>query len=121
MKKEECAIDSILISIKKLLGIGDEYDCFDSDIIVYINSALATLAQLGVGPKEGFYINDISTMWADLLDNDSRMNIVKTYVFLKVKLAFDPPSNSATMEAITRQISELEWRINAVAEETTHD
>ena len=109
-------MDSILTSIKKLLGVSDEYKHFDTDIIIYINSAFSTLTQLGVGPEEGFSITDASTTWSDYLYGDSRLEFVKTYVYLKVRLSFDPPSSSAAIEAINRQISELEWRINTVIE-----
>lgn len=112
------SIDSILLSIKKLLGIAEEYDWFDTDIILHINSALATLTQLGVGPTNGFYIEDLSSTWDNYLHGDPRLNLVKTYVYLKVKIGFDPPSNSATIEAINRQIGELEWRIIFVMETT---
>lgn len=105
-------MDSILTSIKKLLGITEAYEHFDSDIIVHINSAFSVLSQLGVGPDEGFHIEDESTDWSDFLQDNYRLGFVKTYIYLKVKLMFDPPLSSAAIEAINRQISELEWRIN---------
>lgn len=105
-------MDSILTSIKKLLGITEEYEHFDADIVMHINSAFSVLAQLGVGPKDGFRIEDSSTDWSEFLCDDYRLEFVKTYVYLKVKLGFDPPLSSAAIEAINRQISELEWRIN---------
>lgn len=104
-----------------MLGIAEEYDWFDTDIILHINSALATLAQLGVGPTEGYSIEDISNTWSDYLHNEPRLNLVKTYMYLKVKLGFDPPTNSATIEAINRQINELEWRINSMTESIYND
>ena len=97
-------MDSILTSIKKLLGIAEEYEHFDPDIVMYINSAFSVLTQLGVGPEEGFRIEDAS------------LEFVKTFIYLKVRLAFDPPLSSAVMEAINRQISELEWRINVTVD-----
>ena len=109
-------MDSILTSIKKLLGITEEYDHFDKDIVMHINSAFSVLTQLGVGPKEGFSIKDASTTWSELLNDDLRLESVKTYVYYKVKLGFDPPQSSAAIESINRQISELEWRINVMAE-----
>lgn len=105
--------DSILTTVKKLLGISDEYEHFDLDIIMHINSALSVLSQLGVGSKDGFVIDDASQTWADFLHDDPRLNFVKSYVYLKVKLVFDPPLSSAVLDAMNRQISELEWRINA--------
>lgn len=109
-------MESILISIKKLLGIVEEYDHFDQDIIMHTNSALSTLTQLGVGPKNGFAIKDCYATWSQFLGDDSRLEFVKTYVYMRVRLAFDPPSSSAMIDAINRQISELEWRINVTAE-----
>lgn len=109
-------MDSILTSIKKLLGITEEYDHFDKDIVMHINSAFSVLTQLGVGPKEGFSIKDASTTWSELLNDDLRLESVKTYVYYKVKLGFDPPQSSSAIESINRQISELEWRINVMAE-----
>lgn len=105
-------MDSILTSIKKLLGIAEEYEHFDPDIIMHINSAFSVLTQLGVGPAEGFRIEDESTEWSEFLKDDLRLELVKTYIHLKVKLVFDPPSSSAVIESINRQITELEWRIN---------
>lgn len=109
-------MDSILTSIKKLLGIAEEYEHFDPDIVMHINSAFSVLTQLGVGPEEGFHIEDASTVWSEFLYDDPRLEFVKTYVQLKVKLGFDPPLSSAAIEAINRQISELEWRINVAVE-----
>lgn len=109
-------MDSILTSIKKLLGITEEYEYFDTDIVMYINSAFSVLTQLGVGPKNGFRIEDESSDWSEFLNDDPRLELVKTYVYLKVKLAFDPPLSSAVIEAINRQISELEWRINVAVD-----
>lgn len=109
-------MDSILTSIKKLLGITEDYDFFDSDIVIHINSAFSVLTRLGVGPEEGFRINDANTIWSDFLHDDFRLELVKDYVYLKVKLIFDPPLNSAAIEAIKHQINELEWRINDTAE-----
>ncbi len=108
--------ESILLSIKKLLGINDEYDVFDSDIILHINTTFATLRQLGVGPSTGFYVQDASTTWADILGDDPRLNLIKSYVYFRVRTSFDPPTSSAAMDAISRQISELEWRINSITD-----
>lgn len=109
--------DSILTSVKKLLGITEECTDFDTDIIIHINSALMILTQLGVGPIEGFSIQDKTVLWNDFLKEDiQKLEAVKTYVYLKVRLIFDPPSNSSVIEAMNRTISELEWRLNVAAE-----
>lgn len=110
-------MESILTSIKKLLGIAEEYTHFDNDIIMHINSVFMTLTQLGVGPSEGFYIEDDSTEWTEFIEDPAKLQAVKTYVYLKVKLVFDPGSvGSSTLAAYERQIQELEWRMNLVAE-----
>ena len=105
-------MDSILTSIKKLLGITEEYENFDQDIIMHINSAFMILNQLGVGPKSGLSINDKSSTWDEFIPESSNLEAVKTYVHLKVKLMFDPPLSSTVIEAIKSQINELEWRLN---------
>lgn len=108
--------ESILTSIKKLLGITEEYTHFDSDIIMHINSVLAILTQLGVGSADGFTISDDSSTWKDFMGEDKKFEFVKSYVHLKVKLLFDPPLSSAVMESMNRMISELEWRILVAAD-----
>lgn len=108
-------MDSILTSIKKMLGIIEEDESFDIDIIIHINTAFSTLTQLGVGPKEGFAIRDKTTLWTDFVD-DIRLENVRSYIYLKVRQVFDPPTNSAVLDAISRQISELEWRMNVTAD-----
>lgn len=110
-------MDSILTSIKKLLGIAEEYEHFDPDIIMHINSVFMTLTQLGVGPSEGFFINDEETIWTDFIPDIAKLQAVKTYMYLKVRLLFDPSSlGSATLASYERQIQELEWRLNVAAE-----
>lgn len=111
-------MDSILISIKKLLGIEEEYTQFDQDIIMHINAVLATLTQLGVGPASGYSISDSSAVWSDFLGTATNLNAVRTYVYLKVRLAFDPPASSAVIDSINHLASEFEWRINVTAEST---
>ena len=103
-------MDSILTTIKKLLGINEEYTTFDNDLIVHINSVISILSQIGVGPSDGFSISDESSTWNELV-SDKRLESVKSYVYLKVKLLFDPPQSSVVMESYNRAISELEWRI----------
>lgn len=102
--------ESILTSIKKLLGIPKDYEQFDTDIIMHINSVFSILTQLGVGPESGFSISDDSAVWSDFID-DSKIEFVKSYVHLRVRLLFDPPLGSAVIEVMNRMISELEWRI----------
>lgn len=104
----------ILTSIKKMLGIAEEYTHFDSDLIMHINSVLSILTQIGVGPSNGFSIQDDSTEWSQFIpDSDiKKLGFVKSYVGLKVKLLFDPPTNSSVMEAMNKMIGELEFRLN---------
>jgi hypothetical protein len=109
-------MESILTSIKKLLGISEEYQHFDADLIMHINSVFLILTQLGVGPKDGFFIEDDSSEWSDFLEDATKLQMVKSYMFLKVKLLFDPPLSSAVIEANNRMISEFEWRLNVAAE-----
>lgn len=110
-------MESILTSIKKLLGIAEEYTYFDADIIMHINSVFMTLTQLGVGPSEGFMIEDDTTYWEDFIGDSMMLQAVKTYIYLKVRLVFDPSSlGSATLAAYERQIQELEWRLNVTVE-----
>lgn len=103
---------SILTSIKKLLGITEDYTAFDTDIIIHINTALMVLNQLGIGPEEGLVIKSKKDKWDDFIDEDDKLESVKTYVYLKVKLSFDPPQSGATMEALKESIKEFEWRLN---------
>ena len=109
--------NSILADIKSLLGAGN-IDGFDSDIILHINSVLLVLRQLGVGPSDGFMITGPDETWNDLLaDNDPNMlAAVKTYVYLKVKLIFDPPMSGTVMQATKDLIAELEWRLNVTVD-----
>jgi hypothetical protein len=106
--------NSILTSIKKLLGISENCTDFDTDIIMHINTVLMVLNQLGVG-KEGFQIEDKEAVWDEFVDS-TKLAATKSYVHLKVKLLFDPPLNSAIIEAIKESIRELEWRLNVKAE-----
>lgn len=103
---------SILISTKKILGLAPDYTVFDLDIITHINTALTTLTQLGVGPAEGFMIEDDEAEWGDFLSEDLMLNQAKTYVYLKVRLVFDPPVTSFAIAAFEKQIQEIEWRLS---------
>lgn len=107
---------SILNTIKKLLNIDSSENSFDTDIIIQINSSFTILRQLGIGPKEGFRITGSNEQWSSFIDNDEMLDAVKTFVYLKVKLAFDPPLNSSLLESFERQIKELEWRLNVSVE-----
>ena len=109
-------MESILDSIKKLLGIQKEYTHFDSDLIMHINTALSVLTQLGIGPTKGFSISDNTSKWKDFIGDDPRLESVRSFIHLKVKLLFDQPLGTACIEAINRQISELEWRINVTVD-----
>lgn len=111
-------MDSILTSIKKLLGVDEEYTHFDTDIIIDINSVLMGLTQIGVGPSAGFLITDKTQTWIDFLGTRKDLEAVKTFIYLKVRLLFDPPTSSSLFEAMERQISEFEWRLNNQAEST---
>ena len=111
-------MDSILTSIKKLLGIAEDYEHFDQDLIIHINSVLSILTQLGVGPSEGFSIEDENATWNDFIPEDKRLSSIRSYVYMKVKLLFDPPLSSSVMESMNRMISEFEWRLNVAAELT---
>lgn len=110
-------MESILTSVKKLCGITAEYTQFDPDIIMHINSVFMILRQMGVGPANGFSIEDASSVWTNFLPEDNPYyESVKSYMGLKVRLLFDPPSSSVHMEAMKSMISELEWRLNFEAE-----
>jgi hypothetical protein len=109
--------NSILESTKKVLNLSPDHDVFDQDLILHINSVLSTLNQLGIGPEQGFMIEDDTIEWAAFLGSDLRLNNVKTYVYLRVRLLFDPPTSSAAIDAIKSQISELEWRLNTQRED----
>lgn len=107
---------SILTSIKKMLGIAEDYTEFDEDIITHINSVFLNLTQLGIGPEEGFMIEDDTAAWEDFIDDSIQLQAVKTYMYLKVKLLFDPPLSSSVTESFTRMIAELEWRLNVAVD-----
>lgn len=104
-------MESILASVKKTLGIDEVHTGFDEDIILHINSVFSILQQMGVGPEEGFSISDDSTIWADYISDVNQLNFVKSYIYLKVRLLFDPPASSGAMESMNKLISELEWRL----------
>ena len=113
---EKFKMDSILTSVKKIIGISEEDESFDTDLIMHINSVLMILNQLGVGPEDGFSIIDKSAVWTDVIGDNKLIEATKTFVGLKVRLIFDPPTSSAVLDSINKTISELEWRINVMVE-----
>lgn len=108
--------DSILRSIKGLLGPDDDYDVFDQDIIILINAAFSTLTQLGLGPVGGFRITGYDETWHDFLGDATDLESVKTYIYMKVKMAFDPPTSSFVLSAYQEACKEYEWRLNVVVD-----
>lgn len=111
-------MDSILVSIKKLLGIDSAYTAFDADVIIHINTAFAVLNQLGVGPAEGFMIEGEDESWDEYITTNN-FSMVKTFVYLKVRLAFDPPSSTALIESMQRTLDELTWRLEVEGQNGT--
>lgn len=109
--------ESILLSIKKLLGILETQEHFDTDVIIHINSAFTNLKQLGVGPVDGYKITSAENKWSEFIQDEDRLESVKTYIYLKVKVIFDPPLNASLMESFKESIRELEWRLNVAVEE----
>lgn len=110
--------ESILNSVKKTLNLLADDQSFDQDVILYINSALSNLNQLGVGPDSGFMITGNTETWETFLGNDPRLNNVKTYVCLTVRMLFDPPTTGFLVTAMKEQLQELAWLINVRREET---
>lgn len=108
--------ESILTSIKKLLGVPEDYEHFDQDIIMHINSVFMILNQIGVGPSNGFSISDKTAIWSDFISDSNKFEAVKSYMHMKVKLMFDPPLQSSVVECMNRMINEMEWRLNVSAE-----
>lgn len=105
-------MDSILTSIKTMLGIAEDCTDFDNEIVININSVLMILNQIGIGPEEGFSISDKTQTWTDFLGEAKNVEAVKSYVHLKVKMIFDPPTVSHVLEAMNRQAAEYEWRLS---------
>ena len=104
--------ESILDSIKDMLGPDSSYDVFDNEILIHINMALSVLTQLGVGPAEGFVVTDSDATWNQFLGNAKNIDMAKTFVYMKVKMAFDPPANSSVLNAYNEACKEYEWRLN---------
>lgn len=112
-------MDSILTTIKKMLGISEEDEHFDPDLIIHINSILSILSQIGVGPIEGFSIINKDAIWLDFLPENSNLELVKSYISLRVRLIFDTPTSSSLIDSIKRIIDELEWRILLITDVPT--
>ncbi len=108
--------ESILTSTKKILGLQEDYEVFDLDVITQINAAFSLLNQLGVGPSDGFSIEDSEAVWADYDIPSNQLHLVKTYIWLKVRVNFDPPGTSFLLESANNQIKEYEWRLNVFRE-----
>lgn len=110
---------SVLVSIKKMLGIEADDSSFDTDLIIHINSALMTANQLGVGPTDTFSIVTDAETWEDFLGEVTTLEAIKSYIYLKVRLVFDPPSNSFLVEALRKSAEEMEWRLAAISDAAT--
>lgn len=108
--------DSILNGTKKALSIPEDYDVFDADIIMHINSVFSTLNQLGIGPVDGFEIEDADATWTSYLLSNPKFNFVKSYMYLSVRLLFDPPTTSYLIDALKDQKDQFEWRISVLRE-----
>ena len=104
--------NSILTSTKKTLGLADDYVAFDEDVLTHINAAFSTLTDLGVGQVDGFSIEDDTALWTSYDVPLDQLSMVKTYIYLKVKILFDPPATSFHGTAAENQIKEFEWRLN---------
>lgn len=110
--------NSILTSTKLSLDIPVGHTAFDGQILMHLNSAIATLTQLGVGPEDGFTVATTQEVWSDFIGSDAKLNPVKTYVHLRVKMLFDPPEIGFVITAMNKQIEELEWRLNVLVDNT---
>lgn len=104
--------DSILTSVKKLLGLAEDNEEFDVDIIMNINGAISILTQLGVGPSEGFIVTNKEDTYEDWLGDMTHLQLVKMYLYYRTRLSFDPPSQGSVMTSLQEQIKELEFRLN---------
>lgn len=104
-------MESILETIKKLIGISKDYTHFDDDLIIHINSAFSALRQIGIGPQSGFIITGYDETWEDFIESEQAIPIVKSYIFFKTKFSFDPPTAGTTKESYEKMLSEYEWRL----------
>lgn len=117
MSETSTVNSSILLSVKKMLGPSADYDIFDPELIIHINSVFGILHQLGVGPEEKFVITGDSELWSDFTTEGEEIEEVKSYMYLRVRLLFDPPSSSFVLSSFKEQLKELEWRLQCKAEE----
>jgi hypothetical protein len=108
----------ILVSVKKVLGLPEADTSFDVDITMHINSAMARLNQLGIGPAEGFMIEGADDTWDAFIGSDPRLNQIRTFVYAYVRLLFDPPGTSYALASMEKQVEKLEWLLNVQREET---
>lgn len=111
--------ESILITIKKMIGFDKDYDYFDTDLVVQINSCFSTLSDLGVGPEEGFHITGKDEKWSEYIFTPIYMGMIKNYIYIKTKLVFDRPETSYAIESLSKTASELEWRLHMESERIT--
>lgn len=114
-------MDSILVSIKKLLGIDENDTSFDTEIILHINTVFSQLRQIGFGPEEGYMITGKENIWYEVLSDKKTLEMVKIYIFMKVKIIFDPPQNSSTLETFKQEINHYEWLINSEVESKAYN
>ena len=113
--------ESILKTIKQLIGCPDDFEQFDLDLIVHINSAFATLTQLGVGPKEGYRITGADNEWSEFEDDIQKLSLIKDYVYIKTRLLFDPPTSGSLMDSLKEQLKEMEWRLYMLYDPISED
>ena len=103
--------ESILKTIKQLVGCPDDFEQFDMDLTIHINSAFATLTQLGAGPKEGYRITGVDNVWSEFEDDPQKLSLIKDYVYVKTRLLFDPPTTGSLMDSLKEQLKEMEFRL----------
>ena len=103
--------ESILKTIKQLVGCPDDFEQFDMDLTIHINSAFATLTQLGVGPKEGYRITGVDNVWNEFEDDPQKLSLIKDYVYIKTRLLFDPPTIGSLMDSLKEHLKEMEFRL----------
>lgn len=111
---------SILDDVKKTLGLASDYNVFDQEIIIFINTALSTLTQLGLGPDTGYLITDKEAKWSDFIGTERSYAAVQSYVYLRVRLLFDPPTVGYVLTSMEKQLEEMTWRVNAQREYIVH-
>ena len=113
--------ESILKTIKQLIGCPDDFEQFDLDLIVHINSAFATLTHLGVGPKEGYRITGADNVWSEFEDDAQKLSLIKDYVYIKTRLLFDPPISGSLMDSLKEQLNEMKWRLYMLYDPISED